>query len=567
MQQTINIAINGYNYSKEPINNQIIFLKDLKNKLNKQQFLIEINLIEQLNDEDYLYSGKKVSELAKNNKLRKEINLITQEITKEKGYIVVGRDTTFNILPDADIKIFLSANFETRVNCRAQQLCLTEFTNIFVDILNRDATSAPLVNEARKDKCLEFLNSLLDYSNYIVNKFKELKKRLPKNRSHPYYIKSKTFRDKVLNSSKQGSVIKVQQIEKAIQDLEEEFECDTKKSENEQDFDNNSLKESSGLILSQDNDFVVCDKLEFKYITKQNGIIDFNKLSFSDEDLKMDNSSSDNSNKFCNYIYLYKNAKNNFTQLQTFNSTYYTYLNILNEIYKHGFMNKPSSIKDKINNQIEINNNLMIQNKLIINKHEQNIREFALNLLLNQDKQIALNRRNNPTKDFHKYIQSICGRKEKESFVDGRKEKESFEQYAIRETIEKANIEPREIYYICTHEGFRKFFDGVECLFRTAIYFTILDDDQIPEQTKPDKHDPWVFYDLKELHKLKLIDFIAINLNQILTAINKKFKAKQISSNHKKRKVDEAIVENFVNGVVDSVASTLSSEPEIKGKF
>ncbi|CAG8828509.1 3546_t:CDS:1 [Dentiscutata erythropus] len=40
----------GYNYSKKPINNQIIFLKDLKNKLNKQQFLFKINSIEQLND-------------------------------------------------------------------------------------------------------------------------------------------------------------------------------------------------------------------------------------------------------------------------------------------------------------------------------------------------------------------------------------------------------------------------------------------------------------------------------------------------------------------------------------
>ncbi|CAG8529442.1 4284_t:CDS:2 [Dentiscutata erythropus] len=285
-----------YNYSKEPINNQIIFLKDLKNKLNKQQFLIEINSIEQLNDEDYLNSGKEASELAKNNELRKEINLIIQEITKEKRYILW-----------------------------LDQLCLTEFTNIFVDILNHDVTSAPFVNEARKklsreieaqalenafpnkDKYLKFLNSLLDYSNHIVNEFKELEKRLTKNRSHPYYIKFKTFRDKVLNGLKQGSVMKVQQIEKAIQDLEEETKNYCSKCKNYlmdgQDFDDNSLKESSGLILSQDNnDFVVCDKLEFKYITKQNGIIDFNKLSFSDEDLKMDDSSLDNSNKFCNYI-------------------------------------------------------------------------------------------------------------------------------------------------------------------------------------------------------------------------------------------------------------------------
>ncbi|CAG8814363.1 914_t:CDS:1, partial [Dentiscutata erythropus] len=92
-----------------------------------------------------------------------------------------------------------------------------------------------------KDKRLEFLNLLLDYSNHVVNEFKELEKRLPKHRNHPYYIKSKTFRDKVLNGPKQGSVMKVQQIEKAIQDLEEEFECDTEKSESEDEIEKNKL--------------------------------------------------------------------------------------------------------------------------------------------------------------------------------------------------------------------------------------------------------------------------------------------------------------------------------------
>ncbi|CAG8814364.1 915_t:CDS:1, partial [Dentiscutata erythropus] len=65
-----------------------------------------------------------------------------------------------------------------------------------------------------------------------------------------------------------------------------------------QDFNDDSLKKSSGSFLLQENNDFVHDKLEFKYITKQNGIIDFNNLSFSDEGLKMDDSSSDNSNKF-----------------------------------------------------------------------------------------------------------------------------------------------------------------------------------------------------------------------------------------------------------------------------
>ena len=70
----------------------------------------------------------------------------------------------------------------------------------------------------------------------------------------------------------------------------------------EQDFNNDSLKKLSGSFLLQENNDFVHDKLEFKYITKQNGIMDFNNLSFSDKGLKMDDSSSNNSNKFCNYI-------------------------------------------------------------------------------------------------------------------------------------------------------------------------------------------------------------------------------------------------------------------------
>ncbi|CAG8823306.1 12451_t:CDS:1, partial [Dentiscutata erythropus] len=63
-------------------------------------------------------------------------------------------------------------------------------------------------------------------------------------------------------------------------------------------FNDDSLKKSSGSFLLQENNDLVHDKLEFKYITKQNSIIDFNNLLFSDEDLKMNDSSSDNSNKF-----------------------------------------------------------------------------------------------------------------------------------------------------------------------------------------------------------------------------------------------------------------------------
>jgi cytidylate kinase len=137
----------GYNHSDFDSIDDIIEIFD---RLKNNNLLNEINSIEQLNEQNYLFSGEKAAELAKNDDLRRAINSIIKEITKEKGFVVVGRDVTTNILPDAEIKILLSANLETRVNRRAQQLSLSEFTNIYMDILNRDVSSNLLLNDARK---------------------------------------------------------------------------------------------------------------------------------------------------------------------------------------------------------------------------------------------------------------------------------------------------------------------------------------------------------------------------------------------------------------------------------
>ncbi|RIB06724.1 P-loop containing nucleoside triphosphate hydrolase protein [Gigaspora rosea] len=133
----------GYKYSI--YNNTLI--DDLKKNFKNKNILNEINtFIKNLSEEDYFYSEQQAAELSKNVELCEKINLFLCEITKEKGFVVVG-----NLLPDAEIKIFLSADIDIRALRRARQLKLNDITNdIWLDILNQDSKSFDLIEEAKK---------------------------------------------------------------------------------------------------------------------------------------------------------------------------------------------------------------------------------------------------------------------------------------------------------------------------------------------------------------------------------------------------------------------------------
>jgi CMP/dCMP kinase len=61
------------------------------------------------------------SQLSPLPELRKIILNFQQELTKNKGWVVVGRDITSEVLPTARIKIFLTASLEERAQRRNNQ--------------------------------------------------------------------------------------------------------------------------------------------------------------------------------------------------------------------------------------------------------------------------------------------------------------------------------------------------------------------------------------------------------------------------------------------------------------
>ncbi|CAG8840632.1 25978_t:CDS:2, partial [Gigaspora margarita] len=248
IEEKISIA-SGFKFQSENIKTDILIdhLDDLKNK-NR---LNEINTtVKNFNKDEYFFSGKKAAILAENNEIHEAINSILHEITKEKGFVVVGRDVIFNILPEAEVKIFLFAEFNIRALKRAQQLNSDNITNIILlDIINHDSKSFTLFTEAKKvsklidtteltladivdliltqkvsneidisafeiafpnaETRITFARNLLDYYNAYVAECKRIEKIMPKNRNHDLFFDAKTWCEKIFKNVKLGTTIAV----------------------------------------------------------------------------------------------------------------------------------------------------------------------------------------------------------------------------------------------------------------------------------------------------------------------------------------------------------------------
>jgi CMP/dCMP kinase len=65
--------------------------------------------------------GDLASQLATLSELRQIILHCQRQLTRDKGWVVVGRDITSEVLPQAEIKVFLTASFATRIKRRYYQ--------------------------------------------------------------------------------------------------------------------------------------------------------------------------------------------------------------------------------------------------------------------------------------------------------------------------------------------------------------------------------------------------------------------------------------------------------------
>ncbi|MCE8163339.1 MAG: (d)CMP kinase [Candidatus Moeniiplasma glomeromycotorum] len=79
------------------------------------------------------------SQVSPHPELRQIIRQLQQKLTQNKGWVVVGRDITSQILPTAEIKIFLTASLDARTQRRYQETTSkTTWNKVATELEQRD---------------------------------------------------------------------------------------------------------------------------------------------------------------------------------------------------------------------------------------------------------------------------------------------------------------------------------------------------------------------------------------------------------------------------------------------
>ncbi|CAG8764515.1 18522_t:CDS:2, partial [Dentiscutata erythropus] len=204
----------SYQYSDNTENNSKT-IEIFKKNMKQDKFFDSITeLINSLGNEDYYLSGEEGAKISKNQEAHHIINQYIYQITKEKEFIVVGRDTTFNILPDAEVKIVLSADIDIRVQRHSLQINLTDIKNIFANVLyhyediielknwelnnaiNNDAFAEAFPNIGER---IKFIEDLLLYYEARKTIFMLVDRKLPKDRDYEFFEEIIEWKDTVFS--------------------------------------------------------------------------------------------------------------------------------------------------------------------------------------------------------------------------------------------------------------------------------------------------------------------------------------------------------------------------------
>jgi CMP/dCMP kinase len=123
--------------------------------------------------------------------LRQIVLTFQRELAKNKGYVVCGRDITFKVLPEAEVKVFLDAGLEARARRRRAQLqkekIFLPLSEVEKDLKERDQRDQANISQAQAN------SFKIDASNLkkteIVKKICELLKA-----NHHFYKNGKAYK-------------------------------------------------------------------------------------------------------------------------------------------------------------------------------------------------------------------------------------------------------------------------------------------------------------------------------------------------------------------------------------
>lgn len=105
----------------------------------KQVFLNDVDVSKEIRTNEISMLTSKV---AANPSVRKKMVALQQEVAKDKGYILDGRDICTVVLPDAEVKIYMDASAKARAERRYKEYISqgiqADYETIYQDIVARD---------------------------------------------------------------------------------------------------------------------------------------------------------------------------------------------------------------------------------------------------------------------------------------------------------------------------------------------------------------------------------------------------------------------------------------------
>lgn len=105
----------------------------------KQVFLNDVDVSKEIRTNEISMLTSKV---ATNPLVRKKMVTLQQEVAKDKGYILDGRDICTVVLPDAEVKIYMDASAKARAERRYKEYISqgiqADYETIYQDIVARD---------------------------------------------------------------------------------------------------------------------------------------------------------------------------------------------------------------------------------------------------------------------------------------------------------------------------------------------------------------------------------------------------------------------------------------------
>ncbi|RHZ37041.1 (d)CMP kinase [endosymbiont GvMRE of Glomus versiforme] len=136
---------NGVNYQEKEKVISVCSQQKEKVATNPTNFLQELE--KQKNTLSQPEIGNLASQFAPIKELRFIIYQLIRSLARSKGFVVSGRDITFKVLPEAEIKVFLTADLTIRAKRRHLQL-QNEGKNLTLDEVKKDLKERDLRDQA-----------------------------------------------------------------------------------------------------------------------------------------------------------------------------------------------------------------------------------------------------------------------------------------------------------------------------------------------------------------------------------------------------------------------------------